>query len=148
MRTPAEKRAYNVEYQRQLREQDRAKHNAYHLAIYHRNRAERIEELGGVCALCGGTENLQLVPKKNPKRLRCASCTMKLRKTFRHGTVYGFMKAKCECMLCLARKLTYNDERNAKRRRVFRKSKNEVPREKWGQMRKPSHVEGYSGLVE
>lgn len=35
---------------------------------------------------------------------------------FTHGTVYGFMRAKCECNECAARKRAWHDERNARRR--------------------------------
>lgn len=35
---------------------------------------------------------------------------------FRHGTVYAWMKRKCDCLSCCEAKREWNDERNAKRR--------------------------------
>lgn len=35
---------------------------------------------------------------------------------FTHGTIYGFMRAKCTCAECSARKRQWSDEKNAKRR--------------------------------
>lgn len=39
------------------------------------------------------------------------------RPPFKHGTFYGFMKAKCACDECEARKFLFYQERNAKRRK-------------------------------
>lgn len=37
-------------------------------------------------------------------------------KGFTHGTVYGWMKKKCQCGLCQKHKASWSDTRNAKRR--------------------------------
>jgi hypothetical protein len=39
-----------------------------------------------------------------------------LAKGFTHGTTYGWMKTKCKCDLCLAKKAAFNEARNAARR--------------------------------
>lgn len=35
---------------------------------------------------------------------------------FKHGTIYGFMKAHCECTECVKKKRLWHDARNRKRR--------------------------------
>lgn len=39
------------------------------------------------------------------------------RPDFTHGTLYGWMKRKCECSPCVASKTKWNADRNAKRRK-------------------------------
>lgn len=39
------------------------------------------------------------------------------RPEFTHGTVYAWMKRKCECVPCIASKAKWNADRNAKRRK-------------------------------
>jgi hypothetical protein len=36
---------------------------------------------------------------------------------FKHGTVYGFMKKRCQCAICEAAKRRWNNERNTARRK-------------------------------
>lgn len=62
----------------------------------------------------------------NKCQLLCNSChkaksaressVRMLAKGFTHGTIYGFMKVKCQCELCTATKLQYYEKRNARRR--------------------------------
>lgn len=42
---------------------------------------------------------------------------------FTHGSVYGWMKKKCECETCATAKRAWHDERNAKRRKPRQKEK-------------------------
>ena len=37
-------------------------------------------------------------------------------KGFRHGSLYGWMKKKCQCEICLTAKRDWHDKRNAARR--------------------------------
>jgi hypothetical protein len=37
---------------------------------------------------------------------------------FTHGTVYAWMKVKCECDICVGAKMAWHQERNAKRRKT------------------------------
>lgn len=117
---------------------------AYHRAYYHeRRRAPMIEYLGGVCVVCGGTEDLPFdhidpaqksfsinakMSLRNPEvRAELEKCQLLCRahheeKTarensgFTHGTVYGWMKVKCGCGECEAAKRMWHEERNARRR--------------------------------
>lgn len=41
---------------------------------------------------------------------------LEMRGSFTHGTMYGWMKVKCECETCLAGKRVWLDARNEKRR--------------------------------
>lgn len=38
-------------------------------------------------------------------------------KGWKHGTIYGWMKKKCECSVCLTAKTEWSTQRNAKRRK-------------------------------
>lgn len=39
-----------------------------------------------------------------------------MERKFTHGTIYGYMKMKCKCGLCAAKKVEVNNARNEKRR--------------------------------
>lgn len=96
------------------------------------------------CVHCGAVEGLQfdhidpskksfnvnyMKSLKNPEyraeldkcQLLCRDCherkTVRERPEFTHGTIYGFMRAKCDCELCTEKKRKWNDERNARRRK-------------------------------
>lgn len=116
----------------------------YHRNYYYIRRQKIIDYLGGKCSKCEAVENLEvdhIDPKKKSVnisdnvtlnsivdelakcQLLCKPCHIKkttLEKApFTHGTVYGFMKAKCECDLCSTKKIEYNHIRNAKRRQTI-----------------------------
>ena len=114
----------------------------YHRAYYHKRRARIHEYLGGVCAVCGTTENLEvdhLDPKekifniahrlsvKNIKdelakcQLLCKQChakkTAKENEGWTHGTIYGWMKKKCTCEICHSSRRAWHEARNIQRRK-------------------------------
>lgn len=97
------------------------------------------------CATCGAVEELEfdhIDPEKksfsvsgmkslrNPEfraeldkcQVLCRACHEEktrqehLAEGFTHGTIYGFMKRKCECADCSQKKREWHDARNAKRR--------------------------------
>lgn len=123
---------------------------------YEKQRAEIIALLGGVCAVCGSPEALEVdhidwVKKtvdvgrlwtKNTRPLldaelekcqllckdhhiqKSKSDQMEMRAAglagftpFKHGTVYSFMRKKCNCIICDERKREWYDARNAARRK-------------------------------
>lgn len=114
---------------------------AYHRAYYHAVRRRKVLDfLGGHCAVCGATEgleidhidpstksfdardNLTLATIEDELRkcqLLCGTChkakTIRERPPFKHGTIYGFMKMKCACDDCSARKREWYDARNEAR---------------------------------
>lgn len=55
-------------------------------------------------------------------QILCQKCheekTAKENSGFTHGTIYGFMKAKCDCAECNFKKRQWHDARNARRRKV------------------------------
>ena len=98
--------------------------------------------MGGKCVQCGSIDNLHIdhidpskktyeiskrLSLKNNKdeldkcQLLCKEChhkkTAEENKGFTHGTVYGWMKKKCNCELCNQAKRIWNDERNKRRRK-------------------------------
>jgi hypothetical protein len=108
-----------------------------------------IERLGGKCAKCESTENLEfdhidwrtktflittnwyiedrvLFEAELAKcQLLCHPChktktiqdlSEQEREEFTHGTVYAWMKRKCDCDECGVAKRSWYDQRNAKRR--------------------------------
>ena len=116
---------------------------AYHREYYYVRRARIIEYLGGVCAECGTTENLEIdhvsredkafsisknLTLSNPAvqeelskcQLLCEehhlAKTVKENEGFTHGTLYGWMKKKCECDPCYTAKREWHDRRNERRR--------------------------------
>lgn len=117
---------------------------AYHREYYYKRRKKITDYLGGSCVECGATEDLHIdhidpeqksfnisrnVTLSNPAVLaELDKCQLLCRehheaKTarentgFEHGTVYGFMKMKCLCAPCRAKRRAWNDERNAARRK-------------------------------
>ena len=44
--------------------------------------------------------------------------SMKNRKPFTHGTLYGWQNKKCKCIKCLLAKRLWQDKRNARRRQA------------------------------
>lgn len=114
----------------------------YHREYYQKRKQAIYEYLGGQCVSCGSNQDLQIdhidrsakifdisrkLSLKNNKaeidkcQLLCKPCH--LAKTaeenigFTHGTMYGWMKKKCQCDLCDTEKRRWQDERNAKRRK-------------------------------
>lgn len=114
----------------------------YHRAYYRKRRAKIVEYMGGKCALCGSTDGLEvdhvdrskksfsvgdrltlesLIEELEKCQLLCGEChkkkTASENEGFTHGTMYGWMKKKCRCELCLKARRAWYDERNAKRRK-------------------------------
>lgn len=122
------------------------KHRLYHLRYYHKRRTELIARFGGMCAKCGSTENLEFDHKNRDEKtfnissillkrvtpeievelakcqLLCKSCHEQktsqenLDVGFEHGSMYGLMKKRCSCDLCVTAKRAWHDRRNAARR--------------------------------
>lgn len=96
------------------------------------------------CVHCGAVEDLHfdhidpskksfnvnvMKSLKNPEyraelekcQLLCRDCherkTVRERPEFTHGTIYGFMRAKCDCGPCSEKKREWYDARNARRRK-------------------------------
>lgn len=115
----------------------------YHRRYYVEQRRPRLlAYLGGRCAVCGATEDLQFdhidptlksfeinanLTLNAEVKAELDKCQLlcephHLEKTsrehsgFTHGTVYAWMKAKCECDECSSAKRGWNDSRNEKRR--------------------------------
>ena len=117
----------------------------YHRLYYYKRRAKMIAYLGVACAHCGSTDQLEFdhidpalksfdinenMTLNNPEvRAELDKCQLLCRpcheaKTaaehraagFTHGSIYGFMKVRCDCDECGAAKRAWNDERNARRR--------------------------------
>lgn len=113
----------------------------YHKDYWHKRRKKIIDYLGGSCAKCGSTENLEFdhidpnkksydisrgMSLKNNKeeidkcQLLCNICH--LEKTtmensgITHGSIYSWMKIKCECATCQKSKRLWYDKRNERRR--------------------------------
>jgi hypothetical protein len=117
----------------------------YHRKYYHEKRRKpMLDYLGGQCVRCGSTEELQFdhirredksfnistkMTLSDPEvraeldkcQLLCKDCHQ--RKTgaemegFTHGTLYAWMKKGCRCEVCEPEWRSWNDERNAKRRK-------------------------------
>ena len=115
----------------------------YNRRYYHEVRRKSVYEyIGGKCAVCGSTDRLEvdhidpeqksfeisrnltlddrLKQELDKCQLLCAdhhmAKTISDRPPFTHGTIYGFMKVKCHCSECEARKRVWYDERNERRR--------------------------------
>lgn len=119
---------------------------AYHRRYYHEKRRQpMIDYLGGECVRCGSTSDLQFdhrIPSEksfdiranmtlsNPLvreeldkcQLLCRDChrskTGEENSGYTHGTIYAWMKVKCKCDTCTQAKRVWNEDRNAKRRKV------------------------------
>ena len=114
----------------------------YHREYYKKRRQAIFEYLGGVCVVCGTTENLEVDHKdrsdksfsissklsvKNNKeeldkcQLLCTTHhrekTAKENSGWSHGTIYGWMRKKCSCESCLEAKTIWSERRNAARRK-------------------------------
>lgn len=81
-----------------------------------------------------GLDNIPMVFEELKKcQLLCSRCNLEKTRTdlskiskdrnsiripdgHTHGSVYGWMKRKCKCEMCLSAKRAWNDERNKKRR--------------------------------
>jgi hypothetical protein len=113
----------------------------YHRIYYHVVRRRKlIEALGGACVRCGATDDLQfdhINPAEKAMEIKsnlsfkavgdelkkcqllCRTChlgkTVGEKAPFRHGTIYGFMKMKCQCAACTVRQREWYDARNARR---------------------------------
>lgn len=114
----------------------------YHREYYKKRRQAIIDYLGGRCVVCGTTQDLQVDHKdpsdksfniskkmsvKNNKaeldkcQLLCATHhyekTSEENSGYTHGTIYGWMRMKCDCSECYEAKKIWHAERNAKRRK-------------------------------
>ena len=123
------------------------KHRDYMRDYARRRRQKALDYLGGVCVRCGTTSNLEIdhverknkvyeirellykpwkkqLPELDKCQILCATHhrekTSQENRGFTHGTMYGWMKVKCECSECLTAKRTWYDMRNAKRRKGAR----------------------------
>lgn len=119
--------------------------NEYHLDYYYRRRALIFQHYGGCCVRCGSTEDLEMdhidrsaktmqfqdcvtanwiredvAEEMLNMQLLCNGChiekTAKENKGFEHGTIYAWMKKKCECEVCSDAKRKWHDDRNERRR--------------------------------
>lgn len=115
----------------------------YHRLYYYKRRAKMIAYLGIDCAHCGSQDGLQFdhvdpalksfnikdnMTLNNPDvraeldkcQLLCRPCheakTAQENAGFTHGTLYGWMKAKCYCDTCHTARRAWHDARNAARR--------------------------------
>ena len=116
---------------------------AYFRDTHHKRRQLILDYLGGDCAQCGSTEDLETdhidpstkcfsinkrMSLKNNKdeidkcQLLCNTChtakTSAERTGFTHGSAYGWQKARCACIECESRKRSDYDKKNAKRRLI------------------------------
>jgi hypothetical protein len=122
---------------------DRKKYmREYMLKRYFRMRQELVIRLGDKCAVCDSKDNLELdhvdPSKKTFKwvylhtktkeeiekellntQLLCADChmakTVSEKKPFTHGTMYAWMKVKCNCDICFIAKRRWHNKRNQAR---------------------------------
>lgn len=132
---------------------DKKQVREYHRNYWRKRRQKIIDFLGGQCVECGAEDLLEfdhVDPDKksfdikdnatisNPEvfeelkkcQLLCRDCheekTSKENSGFTHGTVYGWMKAKCWCDLCTKRRYSDYDKKNAKRNKtgkVYKKNR-------------------------
>ena len=114
---------------------------AYHRQYYVKRRQAVIGYLGGKCVACGAVDDLQVdhierqiksfniakrLSVKNNKaeldkcQLLCRGChadkTARENRDFTHGTIYGFMKVRCSCDLCVIAKSAWNNARSERRK--------------------------------
>lgn len=129
------------------------KNKEYLRKRYAQQRASFLDYLGGRCAVCNTTEDLQIdhvdptqkefpvsrlwarrdLPKAYTELDKCQLLceAHHIEKTtsehkngtikhppITHGTIYAWMKAKCDCEVCLKAKKQWHDERNARRRAI------------------------------
>lgn len=115
----------------------------YHRNYYVIRRNKLLQYLGNKCSKCGSENDLEfdhiikenksfniknnLTLNENVKaeldkcQLLCKFCH--LEKTsientgFKHGTLYSWMKKKCDCEICTIEKRLWYDKRNEKRRK-------------------------------
>lgn len=116
---------------------------AYHRAYYVKRRQKLIDYLGGHCAVCDTTDglhfdhinpreksfeiksNLSLNEKTRSELDKCQLLceahhlekTARENSGFVHGSMYGWMKKKCQCDECVSAKWSWHDTRNAQRRK-------------------------------
>ena len=115
----------------------------YDREYYHRTRRPKlVEYLGGKCAVCGTTEDLQFdhidpedksfdikgrLTLSDEVKAELDKCQLlcgphhreksaREQSGFEHGTTYAWMKKKCDCAVCYAAKRIWHDDRNAQRR--------------------------------
>lgn len=113
----------------------------YHREYYKKRKTAIFVYLGGVCVVCGTDKDLEIdhinpeeksfsigtrMSIKNNKaeldkcQLLCKehhlNKTAEENSGFTHGTTYAWMKAHCDCSVCLEHKRNWHDLRNAKRR--------------------------------
>lgn len=72
-------------------------------------------ELKKCQALCGN-HHREKSAVENTKRLMEKYRQINGPDGFRHGTLYGWLKKKCQCDPCMKSKRAWHDKRNAKRR--------------------------------
>ena len=115
--------------------------NQYFREYWAKRREFIVNYLGGKCDICGSTENLEIdhidpskksfnispfdaLDKTMSELEKCHLLCKKhhLEKTssensgFTHGTMYGWMRKKCQCDLCNRARRKFHDDRNEIRR--------------------------------
>lgn len=114
----------------------------YHREYYRKRRQAIFDYLGGVCVACGTTEDLQVDHKDPTQKSFAISSKLSVKNNkaeldkcqllcdkhhrektaaensgFTHGTIYAWMKIKCDCIDCSNAKRLWHNERNARRRK-------------------------------
>ena len=98
------------------------------LQFDHRDPAEKAFDVGHM----RGMKQIPKVLKELDKcQLLCGTChrnksaqerSERQQDTFKHGTIYAWMKRKCACTICYAAKRLWHDKRNQARRITDRDS--------------------------
>jgi 5-methylcytosine-specific restriction endonuclease McrA len=115
----------------------------YHKEYYKKRRQAVLDYLGGKCAVCETTENLEVDHKEKDKKSFHINKRMSVKNNkaeldkcqllcethhrvktaiensgFTHGTMYAWMKKKCNCSDCSKAKREWHDKRNEARRKI------------------------------
>jgi 5-methylcytosine-specific restriction endonuclease McrA len=68
-----------------------------------------------VAAMIELTTKCQILCERHHREKSAAECAARA-PSFKHGTLYGWMKRKCSCLACSIAKRSWHDERNKRRR--------------------------------
>lgn len=87
------------------------------LEIDHINRADKLYEIKNLLfkswpVQVGELDKCQILCKEHHR-----AKTSEESRGFTHGTIYGWMKIKCDCATCYKAKRLWHDKRNAARRK-------------------------------
>lgn len=122
---------------------NRAAYRQYHAKLYYTRRQKLLDYLGGQCVQCGAKDNLHfdhIDPTKKSFEIKSrmafttetkaeldkcqllcrrhhAEKTARENAGFTHGTVYGWLKAKCRCAACESGYIKWQERRNKARRK-------------------------------